>query len=87
MLQVPVSLERDKDPALAASALRFPGKLCVDAAGDRLFISDSNNHRCWPLLGHQLAWEPTPAELCAVLPARMRVKRTHAPSAELAQVH
>ncbi|KAK9802067.1 hypothetical protein WJX73_010192 [Symbiochloris irregularis] len=43
--QVPVALERDKDPALAASPLRFPGKLCVDAAGDRLFISDSNNHR------------------------------------------
>ncbi|MEW5313748.1 MAG: hypothetical protein WDW38_005289 [Sanguina aurantia] len=44
---LPLALERDKDPgaATARSPLRYPGKLAVDAAGGRLFISDSNNHR------------------------------------------
>ena len=43
--QVPMALERAKDPLLARSPLRFPGKLAVDLAHGRLFISDSNNHR------------------------------------------
>lgn len=42
---VPKALERSKDPRLAASPLRYPGKLAVDGAGGRLYIADSNNHR------------------------------------------
>lgn len=42
---VPSALERDRDPRLAASPLRFPGKVAVDEIGARLFISDSGNHR------------------------------------------
>ncbi|CAG9461274.1 unnamed protein product [Pedinophyceae sp. YPF-701] len=42
---LPSALERDKDPRLAASPLRYPGKVCLDPAGERLFIADSNNHR------------------------------------------
>jgi sugar lactone lactonase YvrE/thiol-disulfide isomerase/thioredoxin len=37
-----VSPERDKAPR---SLLRFPGKLAVDAAGERLAVSDSNHNR------------------------------------------
>jgi len=40
---VPIHLESEKDPS--KTALRFPGKLAIDALGERLFISDSNNHR------------------------------------------
>ncbi|KAL4421480.1 hypothetical protein ABPG75_010771 [Micractinium tetrahymenae] len=42
---LPEALERDRDPRLAASPLRFPGKLATDLAGNRLFISDSSNNR------------------------------------------
>jgi DNA-binding beta-propeller fold protein YncE len=42
---VPVALEKNKDARLAASPLKFPGKLATDLANQRLFISDSNNHR------------------------------------------
>lgn len=42
---LPVALEREKDPRLAASPLRFPGKLATDLAGGHLFISDSSNNR------------------------------------------
>lgn len=42
---VPQALERDKDPRLTASPLRFPGKVAIDGIGQRLFISDSGNHR------------------------------------------
>ena len=42
---VPQSLEKDKDPRLAASPLRFPGKIAIDGVHQRLFISDSGNHR------------------------------------------
>ncbi|KAI7838239.1 hypothetical protein COHA_007984 [Chlorella ohadii] len=42
---LPVALERERDPRLAASPLRFPGKLATDLAGNRLFISDSSNNR------------------------------------------
>ncbi|KAG2497240.1 hypothetical protein HYH03_004827 [Edaphochlamys debaryana] len=40
---LPLALERDKQAV--ASALRYPGKIAADVAGQRLFISDSNNHR------------------------------------------
>ena len=43
---VPTALERDKPERLLDSPLRYPGKLAADLAGDRLFIADSNNHRC-----------------------------------------
>uniref|UniRef100_A0A7N0TF14 Thioredoxin domain-containing protein n=1 Tax=Kalanchoe fedtschenkoi TaxID=63787 RepID=A0A7N0TF14_KALFE len=42
---LPLSLERDNDPRLLASPLKFPGKLAVDALNNRLFISDSNHNR------------------------------------------
>ncbi|GMH46099.1 hypothetical protein BSKO_14063 [Bryopsis sp. KO-2023] len=42
---VPESLEREKDSKQLQSPLRFPGKMDADLAGNRLFISDSNNHR------------------------------------------
>lgn len=44
---MPVTLERERRGAAAVlSPLRYPGKLTADLAGRRLFISDSNNHRC-----------------------------------------
>ncbi|BBN12735.1 phosphoglycolate phosphatase [Marchantia polymorpha subsp. ruderalis] len=42
---IPEALEKDKDSRLVASPLKFPGKLATDLANQRLFISDSNNHR------------------------------------------
>lgn len=43
---VPMALEREKASGGASrSALRFPGKLAIDGAGKRLFISDSNHNR------------------------------------------
>jgi sugar lactone lactonase YvrE len=42
---VPSSLERDKDPALRDSPLVYPGKIAADPKGNRVFISDTNNHR------------------------------------------
>lgn len=41
---VPATLERERRSS-AAAPLRYPGKLAADLAGNRLFISDSNNHR------------------------------------------
>jgi hypothetical protein len=38
-------LEKDKPAAAWDTALRFPGKVAVHEAGDRLFIADSGNHR------------------------------------------
>ena len=43
---LPAMLEREKSSTSLASPLRYPGKLAADLAGKRLFISDSNNHRC-----------------------------------------
>ncbi|MCE2489763.1 MAG: redoxin domain-containing protein [Anaerolineae bacterium] len=40
----PLQLELEAD-RLATTALAFPGKVLADAAGGRLFISDSNNNR------------------------------------------
>lgn len=42
---VPMALEREKPNQAVNSPLRYPGKLAADLAGNRLFISDSNNHR------------------------------------------
>ncbi|XP_059063416.1 protein SUPPRESSOR OF QUENCHING 1, chloroplastic isoform X2 [Cryptomeria japonica] len=42
---IPEVLEKDKDTRLLMSPLKFPGKLAADITNNRLFISDSNNHR------------------------------------------
>ncbi|EPS73091.1 hypothetical protein M569_01658, partial [Genlisea aurea] len=42
---IPVNLERDKNPQLLSTPLKFPGKLEVDVLNNRLFISDSNHNR------------------------------------------
>ncbi|KAK9067481.1 hypothetical protein SSX86_014811 [Deinandra increscens subsp. villosa] len=42
---VPLSLEKDNDPRLLKSPLKFPGKLAIDVYNKRLFISDSNHNR------------------------------------------
>ena len=42
--RAPLQLELEAE-RLATTALAFPGKVLADAAGGRLFISDSNNHR------------------------------------------
>ncbi|KAK3014291.1 hypothetical protein RJ639_008014, partial [Escallonia herrerae] len=42
---IPLSLEKDNDPRLLTSPLKFPAKLAVDALNNRLFISDSNHNR------------------------------------------
>ncbi|XP_057778824.1 protein SUPPRESSOR OF QUENCHING 1, chloroplastic isoform X2 [Salvia miltiorrhiza] len=40
-----LNLEKDNDPRLLTSPLKFPGKLEVDVLNNRLFISDSNHNR------------------------------------------
>ncbi|GAV83560.1 NHL domain-containing protein/HAD_2 domain-containing protein/Thioredoxin_8 domain-containing protein, partial [Cephalotus follicularis] len=42
---ITLSLEKDNDPRLSASPLKFPGKLAIDVLNNRLFISDSNHNR------------------------------------------
>ncbi|KAL8130547.1 hypothetical protein V2J09_019702 [Rumex salicifolius] len=42
---LPISLEKDNDPRLLTSPLKFPGKLAVDLVNNRLFISDSSHNR------------------------------------------
>ncbi|KAL4572704.1 hypothetical protein LXL04_019486 [Taraxacum kok-saghyz] len=42
---IPLTLEKDNDPRLLKSPLKFPGKLAVDNFNKRLFISDSNHNR------------------------------------------
>ncbi|XP_049351300.1 protein SUPPRESSOR OF QUENCHING 1, chloroplastic isoform X4 [Solanum verrucosum] len=42
---IPLRLEKDNDPRLLTSPLKFPGKLAVDVLNNRLFISDSNHNR------------------------------------------
>ncbi|XP_023734564.1 protein SUPPRESSOR OF QUENCHING 1, chloroplastic isoform X1 [Lactuca sativa] len=42
---IPLTLEKDNDPRLLKSPLKFPGKLAVDIFNKRLFISDSNHNR------------------------------------------
>ncbi|KAL5700311.1 Protein SUPPRESSOR OF QUENCHING 1 [Ranunculus cassubicifolius] len=40
-----LTLEKDNDPRLLTSPLKFPGKLAVDTLNNRLFIADSNHNR------------------------------------------
>ena len=40
----PIEFRRERE-AFASGALEFPGKVLADAAGGRLFISDTNHHR------------------------------------------
>ncbi|XP_047307151.1 protein SUPPRESSOR OF QUENCHING 1, chloroplastic [Impatiens glandulifera] len=42
---IPLSLEKENDPRLLTSPLKFPGKLAIDDVNGRLFISDSNHNR------------------------------------------
>ncbi|TKY61571.1 NHL repeat-containing protein 2 [Spatholobus suberectus] len=42
---ISLSLEKDNDPRLSTSPLKFPGKLAIDVLNNRLFISDSNHNR------------------------------------------
>uniref|UniRef100_A0A2N9EPZ1 Thioredoxin domain-containing protein n=1 Tax=Fagus sylvatica TaxID=28930 RepID=A0A2N9EPZ1_FAGSY len=42
---LPLNLEKDNDPRLVTSPLKFPGKLAIDVLNNRLFISDSNHNR------------------------------------------
>ncbi|XP_020991589.1 protein SUPPRESSOR OF QUENCHING 1, chloroplastic isoform X1 [Arachis duranensis] len=42
---ITLNLEKDNDPRLSASPLKFPGKLAIDILNNRLFISDSNHNR------------------------------------------
>ena len=42
--ETPIQFDLEKDKA-PRTPLRFPGKLLADTANNRLFISDSNNHR------------------------------------------
>ncbi|XP_048135811.1 protein SUPPRESSOR OF QUENCHING 1, chloroplastic isoform X3 [Rhodamnia argentea] len=42
---LPLRLEKNNDPRLSTSPLKFPGKLAVDVLNNRLFISDSNHNR------------------------------------------
>ncbi|XLR26448.1 hypothetical protein S83_054348 [Arachis hypogaea] len=41
---ITLNLEKDNDPRLSASPLKFPGKLAIDILNNRLFISDSNHN-------------------------------------------
>lgn len=51
---IPLKLEKDNDPRLLTSHLKFPGKLAVDVLNNRLFISDSN-HNCIVSFAHPLS--------------------------------
>ncbi|XP_061371915.1 protein SUPPRESSOR OF QUENCHING 1, chloroplastic isoform X2 [Gastrolobium bilobum] len=42
---ITLTLEKDNDPRLLTSPLKFPGKLAIDVLNNRLFISDSNHNR------------------------------------------
>ncbi|KAK6915673.1 NHL repeat [Dillenia turbinata] len=42
---LPLRPEKENDPVLLTSPLKFPGKLAVDMLNNRLFISDSNHNR------------------------------------------
>lgn len=43
--RTPLQLHGAKPPDTSATMLRFPGKVLADPKGNRLFISDSGNHR------------------------------------------
>ncbi|KAJ0037389.1 hypothetical protein Pint_22659 [Pistacia integerrima] len=40
-----MTLEKDNDPRLLTSPLKFPSKLAIDILNNRLFNSDSNQNR------------------------------------------
>ncbi|KAK5772018.1 hypothetical protein PVK06_048278 [Gossypium arboreum] len=42
---IPLNLEKDNDPRMLTSPLKFPGKLAIDILNNRLFVSDSNHNR------------------------------------------
>lgn len=42
---LPIALEADKPGQVLDSPFKYPGKIAIDAEGQRLFISDSSNHR------------------------------------------
>ncbi|TYH91789.1 hypothetical protein ES332_A13G137800v1 [Gossypium tomentosum] len=42
---IPLNLEKDNDPHMLTSPLKFPGKLAIDILNNRLFVSDSNHNR------------------------------------------
>ncbi|KAF7817977.1 protein SUPPRESSOR OF QUENCHING 1, chloroplastic isoform X1 [Senna tora] len=42
---ITLNLEKENDPRLLTSPLKFPGKLAIDVLNNRLFISDSNHNR------------------------------------------
>jgi len=56
-------LELRSKPIIQNSTLAFPGKICIDAETDRLFIADSNHHR---ILECQLT-SPTEAKILNVI--------------------
>lgn len=73
---IPLSLEKDNDPRLFTSPLKFPGKLAVDVENNRLFISDSNHNR---IVG-SLSLTPTPVPLFGNTPALCAFFRFPGPS-------
>ena len=65
---VPLALEREKPIQALSSPLRYPGKLAADLAGNRLFISDSNNHR-WVAISQPQAFLHYTVSRPRILPA------------------
>jgi hypothetical protein len=52
---ITLNLEKDNDPRLLTSPLKFPGKLAIDVLNNRLFISDSNHNRIVSVLSLSLS--------------------------------
>ncbi|KAE9446699.1 hypothetical protein C3L33_21433, partial [Rhododendron williamsianum] len=65
---IPLSLEKDNDPRLLTSPLKFPAKLAVDVLNNRLFISDSNHNRIGA--GRWSRSEPYPIVLLPFIEAK-----------------
>lgn len=51
---LPLRLEKDNDPRLVLSPLKFPGKLAIDVLNNRLFISDSNHNRIVSIISRMI---------------------------------
>lgn len=64
---ISLSLEKDNDPRLLTSPLKFPGKLAVDVLNNRLFISDSNHNRIVSPLWLPIPNSPLHDHLCIIL--------------------
>ncbi|QHN85255.1 uncharacterized protein DS421_16g535770 [Arachis hypogaea] len=56
---ITLNLEKDNDPRLSASPLKFPGKLAIDILNNRLFISDSNHNHIVGALSLSLSLPPS----------------------------